>query len=139
MNPERFDVLVVGLGPAGSSAAAAAARRGLRVLAVDRRREAGVPVQCAEFVPSLIGVDVAALARSIRQPIASMATFVEDDAPDITQPFPGQMIDRAAFDAALVAAAADAGAECRFATTVRAIAADGRVDFRRVPLRSRRA
>jgi len=127
VNLERVDVLVVGLGPAGSSAAAAAARRGLCVVAVDRRHEAGVPVQCAEFVPAMIGVDVGALARSIRQPIASMITFVEDDPPDITNPFPGQMIDRAAFDASLVRDAIAAGACCRFGASVRAIAADGRV------------
>jgi geranylgeranyl reductase family protein len=127
MSDTRVDVLIVGLGPAGACAAASAARRGARVLAVDRRREPGVPVQCAEFVPAMLGIDVDPLARSIRQPIASMATFVEDDAPDVTEPFPGQMIDRAAFDAALVADAIEAGAKCRFATSVRAIARDGRV------------
>jgi geranylgeranyl reductase family protein len=124
---ERCDVAVVGLGPAGSCAAAAAARRGLRVVAVDRRREAGVPIQCAELVPRMIGADVAALARSIRQPIASMATFVENDPADVVDPFPGQMIDRAAFDAALADAAAHAGARCRFATGVRAVGRDGTV------------
>jgi flavin-dependent dehydrogenase len=38
------EVLVLGLGPAGASAAAEAARRGRSVLAVDRKREAGRPV-----------------------------------------------------------------------------------------------
>jgi geranylgeranyl reductase family protein len=126
VNLEHVDVLVVGLGPAGSCAAAAAARRGARVLAVDRRREPGVPVQCAEFVPALIGMEVAALAGSVRQTIASMLTFVEDEPPDLTDPFPGTMLDRAAFDAALVREAVASGAQCRFATTVRSIGADGR-------------
>jgi len=119
------DVLVVGLGPAGASAAAAAARTGLRVVAVDRRREAGVPVQCAEFVPTLIGIEVGALACSVRQSIASMATFVERDPPDLTHPFPGKMLDRAAFDAALVRDAVAVGAQCRFAASVRRIGRDG--------------
>ena len=118
------DVLVVGLGPAGASASAAAARAGLRVVAVDKRREAGRPVQCAEFVPGLIGIDVDNLARSVQQSIASMATFVEDDPPDVMYPFPGKMLDRAAFDASLVRDAVAAGAQCRFAATVRRIAAD---------------
>jgi geranylgeranyl reductase family protein len=121
------DVLVVGLGPAGASAAAAAARTGLRVVAVDRRREAGVPVQCAEFVPALIGIDVGGLASSVRQSIASMVTFVEDDAPDLTHPFPGKMLDRAAFDASLVRDAVTAGAQCRFGATVRRIGEDASV------------
>jgi digeranylgeranylglycerophospholipid reductase len=121
---QHTDVLIVGLGPAGASAAAAAARAGLGVIAVDRRREPGVPVQCAEFVPALIGIDVGDLARSVRQSIASMMTFVEGDAPDLTHPFPGKMLDRAAFDASLVCDAVTAGAQCRFGVTVRRIDTD---------------
>ena len=74
MRRQTADVLVIGLGPAGASAAAQAARRGCRVIAIDRRRTPGVPVQCAEFVPSLIGVDVPNLADSVRQPIRAMTT-----------------------------------------------------------------
>ena len=124
MSLHHADVLVVGLGPAGASAAAVAARAGLRVVAVDRRREAGRPVQCAEFVPALIGIDVGDLASSVRQSIASMVTFVEDDAADLTHPFPGKMLDRAAFDASLVRDAMAAGAQCRFGASVRRIAGD---------------
>lgn len=123
------DVLCVGLGPAGASAAAAAARGGLRVVAVDRRREAGQPVQCAEFVPAMLGVEVAALAQSVRQGIDAMLTFVEADAPDVHAGFRGTMLDRARFDAGLVDAAKAAGACCRFGVAVRSITADGRVDL----------
>jgi len=38
-----YDVIVVGAGPAGSSAARAAAERGLEVLLVERELEIGVP------------------------------------------------------------------------------------------------
>ncbi|HEX9340018.1 MAG TPA: NAD(P)/FAD-dependent oxidoreductase [Thermoplasmata archaeon] len=48
--PTPYDVLVVGAGPAGGTAARYAARRGLRVLLVDKRKEIGVPVQCGEYV-----------------------------------------------------------------------------------------
>lgn len=121
------DVLVVGLGPAGATAAAAAARRGCRVIALDRRREPGRPVQCAEFVPALLGVERDVLAGAVRQPIASMATFVEDDPPDLKPDFPGHILDRAAFDAALVAEAARSGAEIRLGQAVRRVARDGTV------------
>jgi len=121
----RVDVFVLGLGPAGASAAAEAARRGARVLAVDRKREAGRPVQCAEFVPAMVGIDVGSLAESVRQPIRGMTTFVEDDAPDQLENFPGRMLDRAAFDAALMAEAVRAGAQCRLGANVRRISPAG--------------
>ena len=122
-------VLVLGLGPAGASAAAEAARRGCRVLAVDRKREPGRPVQCAEFVPAMVGMDVGNLAGAARQSIRAMATFVEEEAPDLEDNFPGQMLDRAAFDAGLVAAARQEGAHCRLGVSVRRIALDGRVEL----------
>jgi geranylgeranyl reductase family protein len=127
MSTEQVDVFCVGLGPAGSRAAAEAARRGSRVVAVDRRHEPGRPVQCAEFVPALVGTDVSGLARSVRQRIGSMATVIENDAPDVKAPFPGQMLDRARFDADLVEQATTAGASCRFGISVRRIGRDGRI------------
>ena len=127
MTDVEVDVLCAGLGPAGARGAAAAARRGLRVLAVDRKREPGRPVQCAEFVPALIGSSVGGLARSVRQSIRAMETYVESEVPDLTDPFRGQMLDRAAFDAALVDEAIEAGATCRFATTLRTVGRDGSV------------
>ncbi len=48
--PSPYDVIVVGSGPAGATAARYAARRGLKVLLVDKRKEIGVPVQCGEYV-----------------------------------------------------------------------------------------
>lgn len=124
MTIERVDIVCVGLGPAGARAAAAAAAHGCRVVALDRKHEAGVPVQCAEFVPAMIGIELETLAPFVRQSIAAMETFVEDASPDRNAPFPGHMLDRAAFDAQLVAQAAAAGADCRFAASVRAIDRD---------------
>lgn len=121
------DVLVVGLGPAGASAAASAARSGCRVLAFDRKAEPGLPVQCAEFVPSMIQTEVGDLAHAVRQPISGMLTFVDGETPYVTDNFPGRMIDRAAFDAALVRTAVDAGADCRFGIAMTHLDADGRV------------
>jgi len=47
----RYDVLVVGAGPAGATAAYLLSSAGAKVLLVDTRKTPGVPVQCAEFVP----------------------------------------------------------------------------------------
>lgn len=128
--PAETDVLVIGLGPAGAMAARAAAKAGHRVLAVDRKQRAGFPVQCAEFVPAMIGPmfdldQSAAVTCTRRQSISSMTTFLNDGPPDLKPEFPGHMIDRTEFDASLVAAAAAGGAECRFDVGVRKLDSNG--------------
>ncbi len=45
---ESYDVIVVGAGPAGSSAAKAAAEGGASVLLLEKDRDIGIPVRCAE-------------------------------------------------------------------------------------------
>lgn len=45
-----FDVVVVGSGPGGATSARIAAKRGLRVLLVDKKQELGVPIQCSGAV-----------------------------------------------------------------------------------------
>jgi geranylgeranyl reductase family protein len=121
------DVLVVGLGPAGSRAAAAAAAAGLAVVALERKERAGTPVQCAEFVPAMLDQELAGLGAVTAQTIRRMLTFVEGAPADETANFNGRMIDRATFDAALAEAAAAAGADCRYGSGLRGIAADGTV------------
>lgn len=119
------DVLVVGLGPAGSRAAHAAALEGLSVVAIDRRAKPGFPVQCAEFIPALMEQEIAGLDSVTRQHIQTMATFVEREAPDLRENFRGRMVDRGEFDRLLVEAAQQAGAECRFGRQLNSLLADG--------------
>jgi len=119
------DVLVVGLGPAGSRAARAAALNGLSVLAVDRRSRPGFPVQCAEFIPAMMGQEIVGLDEVTRQKIDTMATYVEAELPDLTENFRGRMVDRGEFDRVLVDAARDAGADCRFGVQLSNLGADG--------------
>jgi len=100
---------------------------GCDVLAVDRRKLPGFPVQCAEFVPVMLAQELDGLGAVTRQRIGSMITVIESRAPDLKDDFPGLIIDRAAFDATLVARAQSAGAECRFRTEVSAIDEQGAV------------
>jgi len=124
---ETPDVLVVGLGPAGSRAAATAAAAGLSVVALERRQTAGSPVQCAEFVPGLIEHDVSGVRAVTEQKIARMLTFVGKQRPEVTDHFQGLMIDRAAFDRMLAQEAAINGAECRYGEIVWSVDGDGTV------------
>jgi digeranylgeranylglycerophospholipid reductase len=102
------DLLVVGLGPAGSSAAASAAERGLSVLAVEKKAEIGLPVQCAELVSRFMG-RYARCAPIRVQPIECMRTRLPSGAYSESS-FPGWMIDRTYFDQAIARRAAGAGA-----------------------------
>ncbi len=124
---ETPDVVVVGLGPAGSRAAAVAAAAGLNVVALERRRVAGTPVQCAEFVPAPIERDVPGVHAVTAQKVGRMLTFTGEQPPDVTDDFQGLMIDRAAFDRMLAQEAAQNGAECRYGETVLTIDFDGTV------------
>lgn len=113
------DVLVIGLGPGGASAALTAARAGGRVLGVDRNQRIGEPVQCAEFVPRPMG----GYARDegvLRQTIDGMKTVLPSGTVEHSA-FPGLMIDRAAFDRAIAERAADAGATLETGTRLVAL------------------
>lgn len=47
---QQYDVLVVGAGPAGSSAARFSARHGLKTLLIEKRPDIGSPVRCGEGI-----------------------------------------------------------------------------------------
>jgi len=109
------DLLVVGLGPGGASAARAAARAGLRVVGVDKKRRPGEPVQCAEFVPRPLVSEPQVRAAHV-QDIHGMRTFHPEGRLTVTEHFPGLMIDRRRLDAGIAAEAAEAGATLHYAT-----------------------
>lgn len=120
----KIDALIVGLGPAGAIAAATIARSGARVVALERKREFGFPVQCAELVPQLVAQEAGDVRVAVRQYVDAMQVFVETEESDCAPNFPGRMIDRAAFDAKLAGDALAAGADCRLGAIVKSI--DGR-------------
>ena len=122
---ERFDVVVVGAGPAGSCAARAAAGLGLRTLLVDHRVELGQPVQCGEFVPSPVELtDLFGDAELVREAydIPPSTVLHETRRLDCVSPFGrhyafplgGATVSRRAFDKALALRAEGAGAELRY-------------------------
>ncbi len=47
---DAYDIIIVGAGPAGSTAARVAAQNGAKVLLLEKDREIGIPVRCGEAV-----------------------------------------------------------------------------------------
>lgn len=104
------DVVVVGAGPAGGTAARRLARAGLQVHVVEMRREVGRPVQCGEAVSEF------ALRQNQLTPGDWVVSRVRGIhvVPPTGAPAPvgapGYCVDRAAFDAALIQDAVGEGA-----------------------------
>src|SRR2546427_514004 len=95
--PSPYDVIVVGSGPAGATAARYAARRGLKVLLVDKRKEIGVPVQCGEYVAH--NEEVRAIFPTVTKSVGlewpvsapAMSATAEGDFSDATDMFFGNL------------------------------------------------
>lgn len=103
-----FDVLVIGAGPAGCSAAKAAARAGVKVLIIDRKPAPGTPVQCGEFIPRLLLREHPVPGSVIAQPVQKIRYHCGDET-GITDA-PGYSIHRDVFDAQFLAEALEWGA-----------------------------
>lgn len=106
----RVDVLVAGAGPAGVSAARAAAREGVSVLLVDGKSELGLPVRCAEFVPRLLAREVEIPDQAVAQTVDEMVVFVDGTELGRVRS-PGFILHRERFDANLARLAVEAGSE----------------------------
>lgn len=112
-----WDVAVVGAGPAGASAAWAAARLGVRVLLLERKPHPGHPVRCAEYIPALLLGELPIERAFVVQSVRGMATHLSGREVRKSAA-PGFLIDRRRFDEALVAEAVRAGAILRCGTRV---------------------
>jgi digeranylgeranylglycerophospholipid reductase len=114
----RYDLVVAGAGPAGSTAACQAARLGLSVLLLEKRQEIGSPVRCAEGVAhaplsQFLEPDAAWIAARVGR-----AQIVARLGGREVQRWQGEgglglVLERRLFDRALAERAALAGAQVR--------------------------
>ncbi len=126
---ESYDIIVIGAGPAGSTAATYAAQRGMSVLLVDKKKDIGVPLQCGGFLPHIETLQE--LIPSAELPftleeypsscIHATTSFQRFIAPNgISKGFEvqGDALDRRRFDKHLASVAAKTGAHLLIATNV---------------------
>jgi digeranylgeranylglycerophospholipid reductase len=120
---KEYDAIVIGAGPAGSTAGRFLAEGGASVLLVDRKREIGVPVRCGE------GVGHEGLSRFVdpdQRWIASEingARFITPRgiAVELDNVGRGYILERRLFDKALVALASEKGCEVAIDCNVKGI------------------
>ncbi|MCP4230589.1 MAG: NAD(P)/FAD-dependent oxidoreductase [bacterium] len=109
------DVLVVGAGPAGSSAAKAAAQCGAEVLVVEKG-VVGEPVRCGEFVPRMLAEEVVIPSCCVAQEVRTMKVF-SPGGEEHAFSSPGFILDRAVFDKTLAEEAEREGVTIMLNTT----------------------
>lgn len=79
MCPIKYDIVVIGSGPGGSTTARYAAKHGLRVLLIDKRQELGAPIQCSGAISgnALENVEIIADDEFIQEKIYGFGIYNE--------------------------------------------------------------
>jgi digeranylgeranylglycerophospholipid reductase len=109
----RYDVIVVGGGPAGAWTAKHAAEKGVSVLLLEKDPEIGMPVRCAEgAVKSSLAKLVPIRKEWVAQEVTAIRLIAPDETVvDLTIGENGIILHRKIFDRDLAKMASDAGAE----------------------------
>jgi digeranylgeranylglycerophospholipid reductase len=127
----KYDVLIVGAGPAGSAAAACSAKAGARTLLVDRKKEIGTPVQCGEVVSaSLLAHSGLRLPPGVALCRQSHTRFVLDRQWVLDNRSPywrGVTVERKIFDKFLAQEAARMGASVQADSRLISMEMDGNI------------
>ena len=108
-----YDVVVVGAGPVGNSAARFCAEKGLSVLVLEEHPAVGHPVQCAGLLSNAAFAACEVSMRSVYRTVSGAKIY-----PEIGNPLvfdagctKAYVVDRTQLDAETAARAADAGAD----------------------------
>ncbi|UCD19744.1 MAG: NAD(P)/FAD-dependent oxidoreductase [candidate division WOR-3 bacterium] len=116
--PTEYDVIVIGAGPAGSAAAAAASEKGLSVLLIEEHSQIGTPLACAEglsrsTIKGWLEIEPEWIAQSL-----SGAIIRDPRGNEFTIEYPnvGWVLNRKVFDPALADLAAQRGAVVKKST-----------------------
>lgn len=138
---DRYDIVVVGGGPAGAIAAKESAERGASVLLIEERRQIGLPIQCTGLL-SVRGFETAGATRDVilREmrgvfAYAPNGKRISVEAPDVQ----AYVMDRDRFDCDLIRQAERAGVEVRIPATAigyepGVIEIEGNGESRKIPV-----
>lgn len=122
-----YDVIVIGGGPAGSMSAKEIAGAGYSVLLVEKHREIGIPLCCAEAISlKSLGLFMKSDPKWVAAPING-AVLYSPNGTEVSVPWTGVgvVLERKIFDRHLAGLAAAAGAEVMVNTEAVAIKMNG--------------
>ncbi len=131
---KKFDVIVVGAGPAGSMAAYHAAKGGCKTALIDRKEVVGVPVRCGEAVgfkgfSKSLEIEDSWVLSSVNK-----ITMISPSGDKVNLVNPGKMgnnyiLDRLVMDKDLAEKAIKAGADFFPLTPVTSVSFDGNATY----------
>lgn len=119
----EYDAIIVGAGPAGTTAARFAAQEGAKVLVIEKRQEIGTPVRCGEGIAPRwaeevdIPLDKEWITNRVKgaKIVSPNGTTLVIDDDDFGEEV-GMVIERDKFDKTLARLAVEEGAEIRVKT-----------------------
>jgi geranylgeranyl reductase family protein len=113
-----YDVIVIGVGPAGSAAAYECARQGLSTLCIEEHGTIGYPVQCAGLLSNTAFAECRISERSVLTTVSG-ARVISGAGSEMlidAKATKAVVVDRGALDREMAESAANAGAEFRLRT-----------------------
>jgi geranylgeranyl reductase family protein len=115
-----YDVVVVGAGPVGTTAARLCAEAGLSTLCIEEHGTIGYPVQCAGLLSNAAFAECEVSPRSVIHTVsgARIVSGSEDSLVIDAGTTKAYVVDRGALDREMAGQAADAGTEFRLKTAV---------------------
>jgi digeranylgeranylglycerophospholipid reductase len=115
-----YDVVIVGAGPVGCTAARLCAEYGLSTLCIEEHGTIGYPVQCAGLLSNIAFAECEVSGRSVLHTVSG-ARIITGSASEllINAGIPkASVVDRGALDREMAETAAEAGSEFRLKTAV---------------------
>jgi geranylgeranyl reductase family protein len=113
-----YDVVVVGGGPAGSAAADATARAGLKTVMIEEQAHIGIPVQCAGLLSRSAFDECRVTANSVLNTVSGATVIAGRESLSFdAKKTMAYVVDRSFLDREMAAHAAEGGADIMLKTT----------------------
>ncbi|MCP4219462.1 MAG: NAD(P)/FAD-dependent oxidoreductase [bacterium] len=116
LEENSYDIVIVGAGLAGCSAALTAAETGASVLIIEKENAVGRPVKCAEFIPKMMLREIDLEEKGVVNSVDTLVSIL----PSGTQrssSSPGYIIDKDTYTRNIALKAIQAGARLKIGTT----------------------